>query len=134
MLTLLLASASGAFRSTGGEQEPLRGPDRGPSGTVHGDRTVGTANPDLSRRLTSVAVMESANQGQFDDFTLVGCFDTTRLRAVLFQKPVRTLPMVIARVVRQNTAQMFLVENDHAVQAFPADGTDPAFDPWILPR
>jgi hypothetical protein len=31
-------------------------------------------------------------------------------------------------------AQMFLVQNDDVVQAFPADGADQAFDHWILPR
>jgi hypothetical protein len=29
---------------------------------------------------------------------------------------------------------MFFVQHDDVVQAFPAEGTDKAFDHWILPR
>jgi hypothetical protein len=43
-------------------------------------------------------MVESANQGQFDDFALVGRFHGTRLRAILFQRPVRTVTMIIAQV------------------------------------
>lgn len=87
------------------------------AGARHCDPELGKGKPGSSCRLTSVAVVESANQGQFDDFALVGRFNSTRLRAILFQRPVRTMTMIIAQVVRGNAAQMFLVEND--------DGTCP---------
>ena len=42
--------------------------------------------------------------------------------------------MIIVEVVRESAAQMGLVEHDHVVQTFPADGADQAFDKRILPR
>jgi hypothetical protein len=37
------------------------------------------------------------NQGQFNDSVLAGRFDSTRLRAVLFQRPVGTMAMIEVR-------------------------------------
>jgi len=78
--------------------------------------------------------MESANQGQFDDCALAGRFHRMCFRTILIQRPVRTMTMIITQVVRENAAQMFLVQKDDVVQAFPAEGADQAFDHWILPR
>jgi hypothetical protein len=44
------------------------------------------------------------------------------------------MTMIIGQVVREHAAQMFLVEKDDVVRAFPAEGADQAFDHWILPR
>jgi len=39
--------------------------------------------------------LQSAQERQFDDFALVGRFNHTRFRAVLRQKPVRAVTMII---------------------------------------
>jgi hypothetical protein len=39
--------------------------------------------------------LQSAQERQFDDFALVGRFDHTRFRAVLRQRPVRAVTMII---------------------------------------
>ena len=54
--------------------------------------------------------------------------------AVLVQRPVRAMVMIIAEVVREPPAQVVLVEHDHVVQTFAADGADQALDEGILPR
>ena len=77
--------------------------------------------------------MQSAQEWQFDDFALVRRFHRARFRAVPLLKPVRAV-MVIVQIARENPAQMFFVQHDDVVQAFPAEGTDKAFDHRILPR
>jgi len=77
--------------------------------------------------------MESTEQGQGDDVALVGWFNGARCRSILVDRPVGTVLMIIAEVIREPLTQMVLVEHDHVVQAFPADGTDQALDAGILP-
>ena len=52
-------------------------------------------------------MVESENQGQIDDPALVGWFNRTGFRTVLFQRPMCAMTMIIGQVVRQNAAQMF---------------------------
>ena len=78
--------------------------------------------------------MQSAHERQFNDFALVGRFNRLRFRAVLGQRPMRAVTMIIAQIVGENAAQVVLVQLDDVVQAFPADGADQSFDHGILPR
>ena len=104
------------------------------AGARHCDPESGKGNPGSGCRLTSVTVMQSAQPRQGDEVALVWRFDGSGERTILFQRPVRTITMIIAQVVRENAAQVFFVENDDVIQAFPADGADQAFDHRILPR
>ena len=78
-------------------------------------------------------MMESAHHGQGDDVALIGWFHRPRIQSILVQGSVRTMPMIIVEVVREPPAQVVLVEHDHVVQTFPAEGADQAFDKRILP-
>jgi len=78
-------------------------------------------------------MMEPTHHGQRDDVALVGWFNGARFRTILVQGSVRTMPMIIMEVVREPLAQVVLVENDHVIQTFPADGADQALDKRILP-
>ena len=78
-------------------------------------------------------MMEATQQGQGDDVALFGWFHGTRFRSVLVQRSVRAVLMIIVEVVRESAPQMGLVEHDHVMQTFPADGADQAFDKRILP-
>ena len=82
--------------------------------------------------MASVAMMESTHHWQGDDVALVGGFHGTRFRTILVEGSVRTVLMIIAEVVRKPLAQVVLVQYDHVVQTFAADGTDQTLDKWIL--
>jgi len=44
----------------------------------------------------AIPLMESANQGQFDDCALAGQFHGMCFRTILIQRPVRTMTMIVA--------------------------------------
>ena len=46
--------------------------------------------------------LRSAQERQFDDFALVGRFNHTRFRAVLRQRPMQAVTMIIAHIVGGN--------------------------------
>jgi hypothetical protein len=77
---------------------------------------------------------ESTDQGQFDDVAAVGWLDGAWFRAILFQRPVRAMPVIIAQVFSEYPAQVSFVEDDDVVQTFPAHGADQPFDRRVLPR
>ena len=79
-------------------------------------------------------MMHSAQKRQFNDFALVARFNRPQCRAVLAQKPVRAVTMIIVQLVGENKAQVIIVQHDDVVQAFPADRADQSFDHGILPR
>lgn len=54
-------------------------------------------------------------------------------RAIFLQRPVGAMVMIIAKVVREPLSQVVLVEHDHMLEAFAADGSDQALDEGILP-
>jgi hypothetical protein len=54
-----------------------------------------------SGRLACVAVMESTEQGQGDDVASVGWFNGARCRSILVERPVGTVLMIIAEVIRE---------------------------------
>ena len=77
--------------------------------------------------------MESTDHGQGDDLAPLGRFNRPRLGSILVQRPVRAVLMMIDKVVREPPSQVLLVEHDHVVQTFAADGADQAFDERVLP-
>ena len=42
--------------------------------------------------------------------------------------------MVIVEVLAKDPTQVPLIQYDDVIQTIPANGTDHAFDEWILPR
>ena len=74
--------------------------------------------------MAGVTVMETTQQGQGDDVTLVGCFNRARFRRILIQRPVRAMLVIITEVVGEPAPQVLLVEHDHVVQTFAAEGAD----------
>ena len=87
------------------------------------------ASGDLAR----VTMMQSAQARQFDGFALVRRLNRPRVRAVLGQRPVEAVTIIIAQIVGENAAQVILVQHNDVVQAFPADGANQSFDHWVLP-
>jgi hypothetical protein len=83
--------------------------------------------------LAGVAVMKATHRGQGDDVTLVGWFNRTRFRRILVERPVGAMLMIINKVVHEPPSQVLLVEHDHVVQTFAADGADQPLDEGILP-
>lgn len=79
-------------------------------------------------------MVESVNQGQFDDFALVGRFNGTRFRAILVQGSVRPVVVIISHILGKDAVQVRLVKNDHLIQAFTTNRADQPFNHWILPR
>jgi hypothetical protein len=78
-------------------------------------------------------MVQTSQQRQRDDVALFGWFHGPRFRSVLVQRSVRAVLMIIAKVVREPLSQVVLVEHDHLVEAFAADGSDQALDEGILP-
>ena len=79
-------------------------------------------------------MVETAYQGQFNDFALFGRFNRTRFRAILVQRSVRPRFMIKGLVLGQDVVQLLLVKDDHLIQAFTTNRADQPFDHWILPR
>mgnify|MGYP001819726022 CR=1 FL=1 len=42
--------------------------------------------------------------------------------------------MVVTEIFTKDPAQVSLIEHDDVIQTIPANGTDQAFDEWVLPR
>ena len=63
-------------------------------------------------------MVETAYQGQFNDFALFGRFNRTRFRAILVQRSVRPRFMIKGLVLGQDVVQLLLVKDDHLIQAF----------------
>jgi hypothetical protein len=61
----------------------------------------------ISGSLAGVLVMKAIDQGQRDDVALVGRFDRTRFRTILFQRSVRAMPMMISHIVREARNQIY---------------------------
>src|ERR1022692_1934114 len=77
--------------------------------------------------------MKATHQGQGDDVTLAGRFNRARFRRILVQRPVRAMLVIITEVIREPPPQVLLVEHDHVVQTFAAEGADQPLDEGILP-
>ena len=104
----------------------------GPGTTLHPLAREGKSGSGC--RLTRITVVESANQGQFNDFT-----GRAVPRNAVAGNPV---PETCAYdgddnssdSPCKNAAQMFLVETMTWSRAFPAEGADQAFNHRVLPR
>jgi hypothetical protein len=83
--------------------------------------------------LAGVAMMESTEHGQGDYVALFGCFNCARFRSILVQRPVGAVLVMIAQVIRESPPQVLVVEHDHMVQTFAAEGADQSLDAGILP-
>ena len=69
--------------------------------TTGNQRTCFSRGPlerSISGSLANIVVMKTADQGQFYDVTLVGRFDGTRFRTILFERPVRAMLMIIGQL------------------------------------
>src|SRR6476646_1256890 len=62
-----------------------------------------------------------------------GSLNRTRDRRILLQRPMRSKAVVIGRIVFQNSAQMYLAQNDDVIQTLAPDRSDQPFGKAILP-
>jgi hypothetical protein len=83
---------------------------------------------------TLVAMMQTPNLGEGNDFAAGGKLYATRPRAVLAEREMRSGVLMVLKIARQHAAQMALVEDDDVIQTFPADRTDETLRIGVLPR
>src|SRR3981189_1573208 len=77
-------------------------------------------------------MMKSAQDGVRNYGT--GSLNRTRDRRILLQRPMRSNAVVIGRIVFQNSAQMFLAQDNDVVQTLAPERSDQPFGKAILPR
>ena len=95
-------------------------------------REIG-GGPSTSGRAARVTMVQATQQRQFDNPALVWRFGGARLQAILLQRSVRAMPVMIVDVIRQELVQVPRVEHDYVVQTLAPDGSDQALDKGILP-
>jgi hypothetical protein len=87
--------------------------------------------------LASVTVMQSAQPRQGDNIAnlaLVWRFERATERAILVERSVAAIVVIIGQVMREHLAKMLRIEDDDAVQTFATDRANDPFDHGILPR
>ena len=81
-----------------------------------------------------VAMVETANFWEGHHVTLRNGLHVSRRRRVFRQREVSSRGVIIGEIAGQRAPQMPLVEDDHMVETFAANGSDQALDVRILPR
>ena len=79
-------------------------------------------------------MMESADLGERDDLSEISVVDRPPFRRVLLQRKMRAGAIVVPPVVRKDSAEMPLVEDDYVVQTLSAQGANESLRIGILPR
>ena len=79
-------------------------------------------------------MMQAADPGQGNNLSKHWRFDPSRFGGIFFQCQVSPTVTIVAAVFTKDPAQVSLIEHDDVIQTVPANGTDHAFDEWILPR
>jgi len=93
---------------------------------------VGAENPVARSRCAFVDVMQPAQHGAGSDGA--GGATDRRGRRLQCQRAVRPLPVVVRRELGRHAAQARLVEDDHVVEALPAEGADESLGDGVRPR
>ena len=93
---------------------------------------IGRAGP--LRRAPLVSVVEATDFWDCHDRP-GGCSRNQSVIWSVFVEPeVRSSPVVVLDVGREDAPKMSLVDDDHVIETFASNRTDQAFDIWILPR
>ncbi len=79
-------------------------------------------------------MMESADLGERGDLSESSVLDRPPFRRVLLQRKMRPGAIVVPPVVRKDSAEMPLVEDDYVVQTLSAQGANESLRIGILPR
>jgi hypothetical protein len=81
-----------------------------------------------------IAMMETTDFGDRDDRP-DGCSrDRSVIWRVLVEAEVRSTPMIVPAVGREDAPEMGLVDDDHVIEALSSDRANQPFDVRILPR
>jgi hypothetical protein len=92
---------------------------------------------DRARRLRCaplIAMMEATDFGNRDDRPGGDPSDRSVIWRVLFEAEMRSAPMIVTTVGREDASEVRLVDDDHVIETLSADRADQAFDVRILPR
>ena len=68
-----------------------------------------------SRGMASVTVMQSAQQGQFDNVALIRRFDGAGERTILVEGPVSPMFVIISSIIGEDVAQVSRIEDNDVV-------------------
>ena len=79
-------------------------------------------------------MMQTAELGNRNDLALAGGLNFARRWRVAIEGKVRAYIVVVIEIQSQNSLEVKFVQDDHVVQAFPANGADHALRVSILPR
>ena len=79
-------------------------------------------------------MMKAAHLREFDHRPLIGSHDRPWNRAVLRQRPMWARVVIVVEVVLENCPEVSFADDDHLIQAFPADCPNQPFGVRILPR
>ena len=88
----------------------------------------------LSGGQAFVAMVKSTNFREGYDPSRVRSAHRARFGSILAQRQVRSAPMIIGEIAREQPVQVSLAEHDDMVQTFAADRTNQPFDIRGLPR
>ena len=78
-------------------------------------------------------MMQTANFGYLDDFTVSFGLYCSRFRGVFVQRQMSSPITVIGTITRQDATQRSLIEHNHMVETFAANRADDPFDIGTLP-
>ena len=78
-------------------------------------------------------MMKTANFGDRDDLSGGRSTGRSVIWRVLLEAEVRSTPMIVPAVGREDAPEMRLVDDDHVVETLSSDRADHALDERILP-
>ena len=78
-------------------------------------------------------MMQALDQRKRDELPLCGWFDGAVVRTILVQAPMRPMPVIIVKIISQQTVQVLGIEHNDVIQTFSPDGPDEPLDEGILP-
>jgi hypothetical protein len=70
-----------------------------------------------------VAMMQSADFPELNDPAGLQILNGSRFRGILIQRQMRPPPMIIAKIIFKQSAQMVLIDHDHMIQALATNAT-----------
>jgi hypothetical protein len=76
-------------------------------------------------------VVKSAKDGR--RYNIATVLDGAMDRGILVERPMSPQLVIVGSILRQNSAQMPLAQDDHMVHALASDRPDQAFSKTILP-
>jgi hypothetical protein len=92
--------------------------------------------PELAVRLGDfpcVEMMQSADLRNFDHLTKRGRLDGSADRCIFFKRQMRPATFVVLEIIFQDATQPGFIQDDHVIQAFPANRADQSLNVGVLP-